>query len=110
MSSSLNKVIAVSMGDELQPRCELELREDAGDVRLDGRLADERGLGAAGTKTGEVVAWLKTEYALGHGHAMAIAQVIKHRETVDIKNAETTPEPPVSIGRLWLDGKDTRPW
>lgn len=53
---------------------------------------------------------MKTEYALGHGHAMAIAQVIKHRETIDIKNAETTPEPPVSIGRLWLDGKDTRPW
>ncbi|MFC9558317.1 DUF4287 domain-containing protein [Agromyces sp. NPDC056965] len=73
-------------------------------------LADERGLGAVGTKTGEVVAWLKNDYGLGHGHAMAIAQVIKHRETVDIRNAEWTPEPPVSIGRLWLDGKSTRPW
>lgn len=75
-------------------------------------IADERGLGSAETKTGDIIAWLKSDYELGHGHghAMAIAQVIKHRETVDINNAETTPEPPSSIGRLWLDGKDTRPW
>lgn len=73
-------------------------------------LADERGLGTPQTKTGDIISWLKSEHALGHGHAMAIAQVIKHRETVDIKNVDTTPEPPSSIGRLWLDGKDTRPW
>jgi hypothetical protein len=73
-------------------------------------LADERGLGSTDTKTGEIIAWLKADYELGHGHAMAIAQVIKHRDTIDIKNADTTPEPPTSIGRLWLDGKDARPW
>lgn len=73
-------------------------------------IADERGLGSVETKIGQIIAWLKADYALGHGHAMAIAQVVKHRETVDIKNADTTPEPPSSIGRLWLDGKATRPW
>ncbi|KAF2420866.1 DUF4287 domain-containing protein [Microbacterium sp. B35-30] len=73
-------------------------------------LADERGLGSSATKTGEIIAWLQSDYELGHGQAMAIAQVITHRDTVDIKNADTMPEPPTSIGRLWLDGKDARPW
>ena len=28
-------------------------------------------------KAGEVVAWLKKDFALGHGHAMAIVAVLK---------------------------------
>ncbi len=28
------------------------------------------------TKTGEIVAWLKEEHALGHGHATALARLI----------------------------------
>ncbi|WP_372666351.1 DUF4287 domain-containing protein [Amycolatopsis kentuckyensis] len=35
-------------------------------------LAAEKNL----TKHGDVVAWLKTEHALGHGHATAIARLI----------------------------------
>jgi hypothetical protein len=35
-------------------------------------LAAERGL----TKHGEIVAWLKSDYGLGHGHANAIAAVL----------------------------------
>lgn len=35
-------------------------------------LADEKGLLRPGTKAGEIVAWLKSDYSLGHGHAMAI--------------------------------------
>ncbi len=39
--------------------------------------ADRRGLAANGrlkpdVKAGEVVAWLKSEFDLGHGHAMAV--------------------------------------
>jgi hypothetical protein len=30
-----------------------------------------------GTKAGEVVEWLKKDFALGHGHAMAIYAVFK---------------------------------
>jgi hypothetical protein len=37
-------------------------------------LADERGL--TGAKAGEIVAWLKAEYDLGHGHAANLAQLI----------------------------------
>ncbi|MGA8372682.1 MAG: DUF4287 domain-containing protein [Acidimicrobiales bacterium] len=36
------------------------------------RLADERGLLRPGVRAGEVVNWLKSDYGLGHGHAMAI--------------------------------------
>jgi hypothetical protein len=36
------------------------------------KLARERGL----TKHGEIVAWLKQDFALGHGHANAIATVL----------------------------------
>lgn len=35
-------------------------------------LAENKGL----AKTGEIVAWLKSEFELGHGHAMAVAHVI----------------------------------
>lgn len=35
-----------------------------------GRLAD-------GTKAGDVVKWLKDEFSLGHGHAMALFALFK---------------------------------
>jgi hypothetical protein len=39
-------------------------------------LAAERNL----TKTAEILAWLKSDFGLGHGHAMAIVHVIVHDE------------------------------
>jgi hypothetical protein len=36
------------------------------------KLADKRGLLRPGVKAGEVVNWLKADYGLGHGHAMAM--------------------------------------
>ncbi len=46
------------------------------------RLATERGFAEdgrlrPGTKAGAVVAWLKADHALGHGHAMAIVALLK---------------------------------
>lgn len=46
------------------------------------RLAEQEGLLnggslAAGVKAGDVVAWLKHDFGLGHGHAMAIYAFFK---------------------------------
>jgi hypothetical protein len=40
-------------------------------------LAEKKGLINQGVKTGEIVAWLKNDYGLGHGHAMAIVLTLK---------------------------------
>jgi hypothetical protein len=40
-------------------------------------LAEERGLLRPGVKAGEVVNWLKADYDLGHGHAMAVYGTIR---------------------------------
>ena len=46
------------------------------------RLAAQKGFTHEGTlrpgiKAGEVVAWLKEDFQLGHGHAMAIVALLK---------------------------------
>jgi len=46
------------------------------------KMAEEKGFtenGAlkTGVKAGEIVNWLKEEFALGHGHAMAIVALLK---------------------------------
>lgn len=47
-------------------------------------LARANGLLTPGTKTGALVAWLKEDFGLGHGHAMAIVATIQ---------AATRPQP-----------------
>jgi hypothetical protein len=40
-------------------------------------LARKKGLGDPDIKPGVRMAWLKEEYGLGHGHAMAMSHAIK---------------------------------
>jgi len=40
-------------------------------------LAEEKGLLGPEVKAGQIVAWLKEDFGLGHGHAMAIVHVFK---------------------------------
>jgi len=41
-------------------------------------LAEEKGLPKEGVKTGQIVAWLKEDYGLGQGHAMAIVLTLQN--------------------------------
>ncbi|MGV3559344.1 DUF4287 domain-containing protein [Larkinella arboricola] len=41
------------------------------------QLASQKGLLKPGTKAGEIVAWLKEDFDLGHGHAMSIYKLFK---------------------------------
>lgn len=40
--------------------------------------AKAKGLDKAGTKAGVIIDWLKNDYGLGRGHAMALVSVIKN--------------------------------
>src|SRR5579859_4375419 len=40
-------------------------------------LANAEGLLEPGVKAGQIIAWLKNEYGLGRGHAMAIVATVK---------------------------------
>ena len=43
------------------------------------KLAKKEGLLEPGVKAGAIVAWLKRDFGLGHGHAMAIYATFKAR-------------------------------
>lgn len=54
------------------------------------RLAKKRGFADAkglcdGIKAGEIVAWLKEDFDLGHGHAMALVALLKGTKQVGDK-------------------------
>jgi hypothetical protein len=71
--------------------------------------AREKGFDAPGTKAGVIVDWLKEEYGLGRGHAMALVHVIKNGPEIDAKHVGTTGTHRDDSATLWLDGKATKP-
>ena len=72
-------------------------------------LAHERGLDEPTTRAGAIVDWLKADYGLGRGHAMALVYVIKNGATISEKHVGTDGGHRDQTVELWLDGKDTRP-
>jgi len=44
------------------------------------KIAKKKGLLEPGVKAGEIVAWLKKDFDLGHGHSMAIYAYLKGRK------------------------------
>ena len=71
-------------------------------------LAHERGFGAE-TKAAVIVDWLKQDYGLGRGHAMAVVHVIKNGAGISDKHVGSTGSHRDESSTLWLDGKATRP-
>src|SRR3954464_63405 len=69
--------------------------------------AHERGY-ASDTRAGEIVQWLKDDYALGRGHAMALVHVIKNGPTISDKHVGSTGTHRHASNVLNLDGKANR--
>lgn len=60
------------------------------------------------TKSTEIANWLKEEYGLGHGHAMAMVHVIKHGPTISDKHVGSTGTHSDPSNTLRLDGLKNR--
>jgi hypothetical protein len=71
--------------------------------------AHARGLDAPAVKAGTIVDWLKEDYGLGRGHAMAHVHVIKNGPEIDSKHVGSTGTHRDDSDTLRLDGKANRP-
>lgn len=67
--------------------------------------AKEKGFGSD-TKNSQIVAWLKEDFDLGRGHAMAIAYVIKNGATISNKHVGSSGVHRDESNTLRLSGKD----
>jgi hypothetical protein len=72
-------------------------------------LAMEHGYDDPSTKAGVIVDWLKTDFDLGRGHAMALVYVIKNGDKIDAKHVGSDGVRRDASDTLWLDGKGTNP-
>jgi hypothetical protein len=72
-------------------------------------LAHDKGLDSKDVKAGVIVDWLKADYGLGRGHAMALVYVIQKGEKIDPKHVDSGGTHSDPSDTLWLDGKATNP-
>lgn len=73
------------------------------------KQATDRGYHDPDVKAGEIIEWLKTDYDLGRGHAMALVHVIKNGPTISDKHVGTDGSHRDESTELWLDGKASNP-
>jgi hypothetical protein len=71
-------------------------------------MAKDRGYDSS-TKAGVIVDWLKQDFDLGRGHAMAIVHVIKNGAEIGDKHVGTTGAHRDESSTLRLDGKTGSP-
>lgn len=60
------------------------------------------------TKAGEIIDWLKTDYDLGRGHAMALVIIIKNGATISDKHVGSGGTHSDESNTLRLDGIKNR--
>jgi len=70
-------------------------------------LAKAKGFGSD-TKAGEIIAWLKEDFDLGHGHAMAIVHIIKNGPKISDKHVDSGGSHSDDSNMLRLDGIKNR--
>ncbi|MBC7519405.1 MAG: DUF4287 domain-containing protein [Microbacteriaceae bacterium] len=70
--------------------------------------AEHRGLTTDPVSVAEIIQWLKTDYDLGRGHAMALVHVIKNGPTIAATHVGTSGTHRDESTELWLDGKGNR--
>ena len=71
-------------------------------------LAKSKGFDDASVKSGEIAAWLKDEFLLGHGHAMAMVHVIKHGAKISDTHVNSGGSHSDESDTLRLDGIKNR--
>ena len=71
------------------------------------QIAHEKGFDGD-TKAGDIVAWLKQDYELGHGHAMALVHVIKNGAQISDKHVGSAGSHRDDTDTLRLDGVSKR--
>lgn len=71
--------------------------------------AKEKGFDDPETKAGTIVDWLKQDYGLGRGHAMALVHVIKKGPQISEKHVGSGGTHSDDSNLLHLDGKRNRP-
>jgi hypothetical protein len=70
-------------------------------------LAHERGYDDPSTKATVIVNWLKEDFDLGRGHAMALVQVIRNGARISDEHVGTTGTNSDPSNTLRLDGRST---
>jgi uncharacterized protein DUF4287 len=70
-------------------------------------MAKEKGFDAPATKAGTIVDWLKADYGLGRGHAMALVYVIKNGAGIGDKHVDSGTTHSDPSNTLKLTGKDS---
>jgi len=70
-------------------------------------LARERGYGPE-TSVSPILMWLKKDYDLGHGHAMAIVYVIRNAEELSSEHVGAVSRRDAKK-HVWIDGAATKP-
>ncbi len=70
-------------------------------------MAKEKGYDTPGTKAGTIVDWLKQDFGLGRGHAMALVHVIKNGPQISDKHVASEGPHRDESNTLRLDGNDT---
>lgn len=69
-------------------------------------LAKQKGYDDPATKASVIASWLKEEFDLGHGHAMALVHVIKHGAQISDKHVGSKGSHRDPSNTLKLDSKD----